>query len=82
MKDLPRLELTADPNKNNEFIIYRNDINDTKGQMVTRKKYSTKKYSTKKYSTKKYSTKKYSTKKYSTRKKKSRKSRKGFFNLF
>jgi hypothetical protein len=24
MSDLPRLELTGDPNKNNDFIIYRN----------------------------------------------------------
>ena len=75
MKDLPRLELTADPNKNNEYIIFRDDVNDKKGQMVTQKR---KKYSTKKYSTKKDSTKKNK----GTRKKKSRKSRKGFFNLF
>jgi len=75
MKDLPRLELTPDPNKNNEYIIFRHDVNDEKGKMVTqmRKKYSTKKYSTKKYSTKKNK---------SIRKKKTRKSRKGFFNLF
>jgi len=70
MKDLPRLELTADPNKNNEYIIFRHDVNDKKRKMVTQKR---KKYSTKKYSTKKNK---------STRKKKSRKSRKGFFNLF
>ena len=72
MKDLPRLELTSDPNKNNEFIIYRNDINDTKvkqDKMVTQNR-------------RKYSTKKYGTKKYGTQKKKSRKSRKAFFNLF
>ena len=77
MKDLPRLELTADPNKNNEYIIFRHSINNTKIK-VTKKVTKNRR----KYSTRKYSTMKYGTRKYSTKKKKSRKSRKAFFNIF
>lgn len=67
MKDLPRLELTADPNKNNEYIIYRHSMNNTKIK-------GTKKVTKKRM--------KYGTRKYGIKKKKSRKSRKAFFNLF
>ena len=35
MKDLPRLELTEDPNKNNDFIIFRNN---SKAKYVTKKR--------------------------------------------
>lgn len=67
MKDLPRLELTADPNKNNEYIIFRNDLNYTKVKQ------------TKTVNTKMGTQKR---RKHSTKKKKSRKSRKAFFNIF
>lgn len=73
MNDLPRLELTEDPNNKTEYIIYRYPINDKKikpTKTVTRKQ-------------RKYSTRKYSTRKYGTKKKKSRKSSKAksFFNI-
>jgi hypothetical protein len=68
MTNLPRLELTEDPNKNNDFIIFRHSINSTKikDTKITNAKTVTKKR-----------------RKHSTKKRKSRKStRKGFFNIF
>ena len=49
MKDLPRLELTEDPNKNNDFIIFRNN---------SKTKYVTKKRSIKRRNVKKRKTRK------------------------
>lgn len=40
MTNLPRLELTQDPNKNNDFIIFRHP---TKGNKIKKNKSATKK---------------------------------------
>jgi hypothetical protein len=48
MKELPRLELTEDPNKKNDYIIFRNSI---KGKI---KKTSTQKRIDKKVRSKRY----------------------------
>lgn len=68
MKNLPRLELTEDPNKNNDYIIFRHSS--LKGKKNKQTKSVTKKRVHKK--------------KHGTRKKKTkhRKTRKGFFNIF
>ena len=51
MTNLPRLELTQDPNKNNDFIIFRHP---TKGNKIKKKKSATKKrVHKKKYGTQK-----------------------------
>jgi hypothetical protein len=69
INNLPRLELTEDPNKNNEYIIYRYPVKKTiNTKMVSRKDGTKKKRSTKG--------------KRSTKKTRSRNSRKGFFNIF
>lgn len=74
MTNLPRLELTEDPNKNNEYIIYRHSINGKKmnkqNKTVNNKISNSKTVLTKK------------PRKYGTKKKRTRKSRKGFFNIF
>jgi hypothetical protein len=69
MNNLPRLELTEDPNKKTEYIIYRHPINDKKvkpTKTVTRKQ------------------REYNTRKHGTRKKKNSKSSKSksLFNIF
>lgn len=64
---LPRLELTEDPNKNNDFIIFPHT---SKGNKTKLSKSATKKRVYKK----KHGTKK--------RKTKHRKSKKSFFNIF
>ena len=46
MTKLPRLELTEDPNKNNEFIIFRNQI---KNKSSVRKKRRYRKNKTRKH---------------------------------
>jgi hypothetical protein len=68
MTNLPRLELTEDPNKNNDYIIFRHSS--LKGKKNIQTKSVTKKCVRKK--------------KHGTRKKKTkhRKTRKGFFNIF
>jgi len=50
MKELPRLELTEDPNKNNNFIIFRHGSKGKKVSSVTKnvKRRPIKKRSTKK----------------------------------
>lgn len=64
--NLPRLELTEDPNKNNDYIIYRYPVKKTiNTKMVSRKD----------------GTKKISTTKNNGRKRKTR-SRKSLFNIF
>lgn len=75
MNDLPRLELTEDPNKNNDYIIYR---------YPTKKTVNTKMVPSKHAITSKHGIKKISSTKSNGRKRKtrSRKSRKGFFNVF
>ena len=50
MTNLPRLELTEDPNKNNDFIIFRHS---TKGNKIKKSKSVTKKRVHKKYGTQK-----------------------------
>ena len=70
MTELPRLELTEDPNKKNDYIIYRYSAKTDTSKANTQKKGKTKSSTKRKTSTKKRS----STKK--------RKSRKGFFNIF
>ena len=48
---LPRLELTEDPNKNNEFIIFRHSIQGKKHKQIksiTKKRFHKKKNGTKK----------------------------------
>jgi hypothetical protein len=67
--DLPRLELTEDPNKNNEYIIYRYPVKKTTNTKMVSRKDCTKKISTTKNNGRK-------------RKTRIRKSRKGFFNIF
>lgn len=67
MTNLPRLELTEDPNKNNDFIIFRHS---SKGKKIKQTKSVTKKRIHKK----KHGTRK--------KKTKHRKTRKGFFNIF
>ena len=78
MKELPRLELTEDPNKKNDYIIFRNSI---KGKI---KKTSTKKRIDKKVRSKRYRngrTKKSKNGK-TKRSKNGRTSKKGFLNIF
>lgn len=72
MKELPRLELTEDPNKKNDYIIFRHSI---KGKI---KKTSTKKRVDKKVITKRAKTKRTKTK----MSKKGKTSKKGFLNIF
>jgi hypothetical protein len=69
MTNLPRLELTEDPNKNNDFIIFRKQL---KGKKITKSLPSTKITSNK---THRYKQKKH---------KKTRKHRKikSIFNIF
>jgi|LakMenEpi03Aug12_release.lakeMendotaPanAssembly.Ray.scaffolds.fasta_scaffold5998931_1 hypothetical protein len=70
MKELPRLELTEDPNKKNDYIIFRNSINGKS------KKTNTKKRNDKRVTSKRYRngiTKK---------SKNGRTSKKGIFNIF
>ena len=71
MKELPRLELTEDPNKKNDYIIFRNSI---KGKI--------KKTNTKKRVTTRRGSKRVTTRRGSKRVKRSRKSKKGFLNIF
>jgi len=75
MKELPRLELTEDPNKKNDYIIFRHSI---KGKI---KKTGTKKRVDKKVITKRARTKKYRNGK-TKRSKNGRTSKKGFLNIF
>ena len=70
MTNLPRLELTEDPNKNNEYIIYRHSINGKKMNKQSKKISNYKTVLTKKQ------------RKYGTKKKRTRKSKKNFFNIF
>ena len=67
--NLPRLELTEDPNKNNDFIIFRHT---SKGKYTSKGKKSKK------------TKQRESTRKKRVYKKKhgNRKSKKGFFNIF
>jgi hypothetical protein len=67
MTNLPRLELTEDPNKKNDFIIFRKQI---KGKKVSKGSESSKKSSSKK------------TRKYRKGKTRKHKKRKSFFNIF
>ena len=69
MNELPRLELTEDPNKNNDYIIYRYPVKKTINTKMVSRKDGTKKISTTKNNRRK-------------RKTRSRNSRKGFFNIF
>jgi len=82
MTELPRLELTEDPNKKNDYIIYRYSSKTDTRKIDTKKKRGTKKT---KSSTKrgKSSTKKgkSNTKKGKSNTKKKR-TIKGFFNIF
>ena len=55
MKQLPRLELTEDPNKKNDYIIFRHGY---KTKYVTKKNRSAKKRTMKKRTMKKRKTKK------------------------
>jgi hypothetical protein len=51
MTNLPRLELTEDPNKNNDFIIFRHPTKGNKikqNKSVTKKRVHKKKHGTKK----------------------------------
>ena len=48
MGDLPRLELTEDNNKKNDYIIFRNQHNITKSNKTTKKHVYKKKHGTKK----------------------------------
>jgi hypothetical protein len=73
MTNLPRLELTEDPNKNNDFIIFPHSINGKKSKNT---KITTSKTVTKKRF---HSTKKMSNTKKGTRKKGTRN---GLFNIF
>jgi len=82
--DLPRLELTPDPNKNNDFIIFRHPSKGVKSNSITQNLVDKKKDSTKnKESTKK---KEITKRNRSTQRKRSiqsnRSTRKSFFNLF
>lgn len=63
---LPRLELTENPNKNNDFIIFRYPL---KGQKIKQTKNMTKKRFSRKVNQK-------------VNKKGTRKGIKGFFNIF
>lgn len=63
---LPRLELTEEPNKNNDYIIFRHTIKGTK---------KLSKSVTKKHIHKKHGTKK-------RKHRKGKKGKKGFFNIF
>ncbi len=68
MNDLPRLELTEDPNKKNDYIIYR---------------YSVKKQINSKTDTSKHGTKKMNIQtKWKKRNRTQRNTRKGIFNIF
>jgi hypothetical protein len=73
--DLPRLELTEDPNKNNEYIIYRYP---SKGVKPKQSNSTTQKHIHKK----KHSTKKNRTAKRNRTTKRNMRQRKGFFNIF
>jgi hypothetical protein len=66
MTNLPRLELTEDINKNNDFIIFRNASKDEKIKNHSNKHVYKKKHTTKR----------------KRRNSKGKKSRKGFFNIF
>ena len=48
MVELPRLELAENPNKKNEYIIFRNQHNSTKSNKTTKKRVYKKKHGTKK----------------------------------
>jgi len=67
MTNLPRLELTEDPNKKNDFIIFRKQL---KGKKVPKGSASFKKSSSKK------------TRKHRKGKTRKHKKRKSFFNIF
>jgi len=68
MTSLPRLELTEDSNKNNDFIIFRHS------SLKGKKNKQTKSVTKKRVHKKKYGT--------INKKTKHRKTRKGFFNIF
>ena len=70
MTNLPRLELTEEPNNKNDFIIFRHGSNT---KHVTKKNINKKKGTGKKKNKRVRRTMK---------KRKTRKSRKGFFNIF
>lgn len=74
MKELPRLELTEDPNKKNDYIIFRNSIKGKIKQTYTKKRVD-KKVRSKRSKTKRSKTKKY-------RNGKTKRSKKGFLNIF
>jgi len=67
MTNLPRLELTEDPNKKNDFIIFRKQI---KGKKAPKGSTSLKKLSSKK------------TRKHRKGKTRKHKKKKSFFNIF
>jgi hypothetical protein len=67
MTDLPRLELTEDPNKNNDYIIFRHSTN---GKKIKHNKTGNTKTITKKR------------RRHAMTKRKGRKTRKGFLNIF
>jgi hypothetical protein len=71
MKSLPRLELSEDHNKKNDFIIYRHSFKKNKNTNKTNKTNKIERKNKKKHKT--YKT-------YKTRKSKTHK--KGFFHLF
>jgi hypothetical protein len=48
MVELPRLELTENPNKKNEYIIFRNQYKSTKSNKITKNRVYKKKHGTKK----------------------------------
>jgi hypothetical protein len=70
---LPRLELTEDPNKKNDYIIFRNSV---KGK-VNSKKHTT----NQSIKSKNITAKRRTNKKRASKRRKSKKSRKGFLDL-
>jgi len=86
MKELPRLDLIEDPNKKNDYIIFRHSING-KSKKTNTKKRIDKRVTSKRYrngKTKKYrngKTKKYRNGK-TKRSKNGRTSKKGVLNIF
>jgi hypothetical protein len=76
MTELPRLELSEDPNKNNDFIIFRNQNNSNKVSNKSEK--MNKKQKINKHKNLNRSKKKHKTKKINKKSKKSR----SIFNIF
>lgn len=81
MTDLPRLELTEDPNKKNDFIIFRYSVKDKIKKTDTKKNFNKRHRITK--SINNIKTKRSKTKRSETKRSKTKRSnRKGFLNLF